>query len=653
MYDDDGGMGLEKLAEAVERVARERRPERLALTALDAAMAVTGARAGRVVGPVGSGRTGVLALEGQPGDDPPASVPLTGSGGAEIGRLDVWDADPSPAIMAALRVIAAHCGVELELAALRRAREDDVRRARRLSAAAGHLRGAEDARTAITLALANTRAVIGAPAAALVAAGSVRLESAACDGVEGLTEDELAVLVPASERPAIAAGDVWHGELDPDGPLGQRGFRSVAVAGLGERAGLGFLCALGASEDSLSDGDVEALGQLATHVTDALTTVVLQREVRDLGAVDPLTRFFNLRYFRTRLEQECLRARRTGRALSVAVMSLDGLAAVRAEGRTGAGDAAMQALCRNVTARLRGMDVGCRIGEDEVAAILPEVEGIDALRIGERIRSSLRDDPVLAGAFTLSVGVASFPAQAGDGPSLHEHARSAMAWARGHGGDRTFLYDREAASILSAEEERRNADEESLLATLLALAESVDDWHPTTVGHAANVGRLAGLIAAEMGLPAQRAERVALAGRLHDLGKSGMRRDVVLGDNLDAGDAEELRRHAEIGERMLSGCALEDMGPWLRHHHERVDGGGYPGGLAGERIPLEARILAVADRFDRLVSGTPAVSAINADDAAEILRLGAGTEFDPGVVAALVALLRRGVTARSASEDRT
>lgn len=650
MHEQDHGVGLERLADAIERIAREHRPERLCLAVLDAAMALTGARAGRVTGPVGGGRTGLLAMEGAHGDEPPLSVPLDGDG-REVGRLDVWGVEADPVTTAALRVLAAHCSAQLGLAGMRRVREDDRRRARRLSAAAERLRGADDARTAITMALADARAVTGAPAAVLAAAGSTRLESAACDGVADLTEAELALLVPPERRPSIAEGRVWRGALDPDGPLGARGFGAVAVAGLGERAGLGFLCALAADAAGLADADVEALGQLAGHVAGALTTVVLQREVRDLGTVDPLTRFFNLRYFRTRLEQECLRARRTGRAVSVAVMSLDGLGAVRADGRAGAGDAAMQALCAQVTARLRGMDVGCRVGEDELATILPEVEGIDALRVGERLRASLRDDPVLANAFTLSVGVASFPSQAGDATSLHANARSAMVWARAHGGDRTFLYEREAAAILSAEEAQRNADEESLLATLLALADSVDGWHPATVGHGANVGRLAGLIAAEMGLPAAHADRIALAGRLHDLGKSGMRRDLVVGPPATAADAEALRRHPEIGERMLAGCTLADMGPWLRHHHERIDGAGYPAGLTGEDIPLEARIIAAANRFDRLVGGTPAAPPIPADEAIELLEDGAGIELDAGAVAALAALVRRGIPVRAVAQD--
>jgi diguanylate cyclase (GGDEF)-like protein len=641
---DLGRGGPERLAEVIDRIARERRPERLALTALDAAIAVTGARGGRVVGPVGSGRSGQLALDGAP---PPGATPLVapleGHDGV-IGHIEVWGAEADAGTVGALRVVATHCAMALEVVRLTRARSDDRRRARRLAMAAEALRATQDPRDAITMALGDARALTGAPAAVLVAAGAARLETAACDGTDPLTEPEIAALVPPDLRVGLAHGDDWRGGLDAANPLRERGFRAAAVAAVGQRAALGYLAVLSAAEEGVGADELEALTGLAGHTAAALTTVVLQREVRDLGAVDPLTRFFNSRYFRTRLDQECQRARRTGGPLSIAVLSLDGLRDVRAEGRAASGDAAMQALSAHVAARLRAMDVGCRVGEDELAAILPEVEGIDAFRVGERLRASLREDTVLAGAFTLSVGVASFPDQAAGSDELLTHAHSAMTWARLHGGDRTFLFHREAAAILDAQEQRRSADEESLLATLLALAGSVDERHPATSGHSDRVGRLATLIAGELGFPSDHGERIGLAGRLHDLGKAGMRRDVVVATG-PAGEAEldELRRHPEIGARMLSGCDLEDMGPWVRHHHERPDGGGYPDGRAGEEIPVEARIIAVADRFDRLVSGTPVSAPVGVDEALSRIDDEAGTALDVGAVAALRALVRRGM----------
>ena len=168
---------------------------------------------------------------------------------------------------------------------------------------------------------------------------------------------------------------------------------------------------------------------------------------------------------------------------------LDGLAELREQGRAVAAESAVEALSRHVADRLRTMDVGCRVGPDELAAILPEVEGLDALRVGERLRASLGAVAGLEGGFTLSIGVASFPSQAGRPESLEQHARAALEWARAHGGDRTFLYHADTAAILRSQEREQVADDEAVLTTVAAIAASIDARHPSTVFHSENVGR--------------------------------------------------------------------------------------------------------------------------------------------------------------------
>ena len=251
--------------------------------------------------------------------------------------------------------------------------------------------------------------------------------------------------------------------------------------------------------------------------------------------------------------------------------------------------------------------------------------------------------PGLEGAFTLSVGVASFPSQAGRAETLEEHARAALDWARGHGGDRTFLFHSDTAAILRSHEREQVADDEAVLTTVAALAASIDARHPSTVFHSENVGRVSALIAAEIGLPLDRVEDLRVAGLLHDVGKIGVSEDVVIApEPLTPAQEEELRRHPEIGERMLSGSRLASIAPWVLHHHERFDGAGYPAGLVGEQIPLEARILAVANEFDRLSSGTPSRFPVSVAEAMSDLERRSGSEFDPVAVAALRALVGRG-----------
>ena len=151
-----------------------------------------------------------------------------------------------------------------------------------------------------------------------------------------------------------------------------------------------------------------------------------------------------------------------------------------------------------------------------------------------------------------------------------------------------------------------------------------------------SVGRLAARIAARLGCDVDQCDLIALAGRLHDLGKVAIPDELLEKSGPLAPDERQvLERHATVGSNMLTSLGLGDMSGWVLHHHERWDGTGYPEGLAGEAIPLPARILATADAFDALIFRKRMSQA----QAVSELERGAGTQFDPTVVAALVAEL--------------
>jgi HD-GYP domain-containing protein (c-di-GMP phosphodiesterase class II) len=130
---------------------------------------------------------------------------------------------------------------------------------------------------------------------------------------------------------------------------------------------------------------------------------------------------------------------------------------------------------------------------------------------------------------------------------------------------------------------------------------------------------------------------------LHDIGKLGVA-DAVLKKPGPLTDDEwaEMRRHPELGARILDHANLRDISAWVLAHHERIDGRGYPHGLAGGEIPLEARILAVADAYEAMTADRAYRAALGHEAAQEELRDGAGTQFDPTVVEAFVATLTRG-----------
>jgi hypothetical protein len=175
------------------------------------------------------------------------------------------------------------------------------------------------------------------------------------------------------------------------------------------------------------------------------------------------------------------------------------------------------------------------------------------------------------------------------------------------------------------------------LAAVLLLAESLDLRDAGTALHSQTVGELARASAQELGLPADRIERVRVAGVLHDVGKLAIP-DAILHKpgKLDEAEWREMQRHPEIGARILSHAGLGDIAGWVHAHHERVDGRGYPLGLAAGEIPVEAKILAVADAFEAMIADRPYRAGMDPAAALQELRACAGTQFDQAVVDAFL-----------------
>jgi HD-GYP domain-containing protein (c-di-GMP phosphodiesterase class II) len=161
-----------------------------------------------------------------------------------------------------------------------------------------------------------------------------------------------------------------------------------------------------------------------------------------------------------------------------------------------------------------------------------------------------------------------------------------------------------------------------------------------TVGHMERTGEIAAVLAARIHFPARRVERLRRAARLHDIGKSMIAGEILEKPGaLDPDELAEMRRHTVIGHRLLA--SSDDDLSWLAAlialtHHEHFDGGGYPRGLVADQIPIESRIVAVADAFDALLSDRPYRRAVALEDALTLIEQGSGTHFDPTIAALAV-----------------
>jgi putative nucleotidyltransferase with HDIG domain len=195
-----------------------------------------------------------------------------------------------------------------------------------------------------------------------------------------------------------------------------------------------------------------------------------------------------------------------------------------------------------------------------------------------------------------------------------------------------------------------------VVATVGAAAEIKDRYMR---GHPERTSERAAALAEEMGLSPERVRDIRIAGLLHDIGKVTVSEGILnKPGKLTRREFASIRDHPIVGATLVSQVrGFERLMPIVRHHHERFDGEGYPDGLTGEDIPLEARILSVVDVFDAMTHQRSYRKAQSQEEALAKIEDGAGTQFDPAVVKAFLALVKRrgqkwAAPAQAAGEDR-
>lgn len=401
--------------------------------------------------------------------------------------------------------------------------------------------------------------------------------------------------------------------------------------------------ALFGSADSLTRTvyAITALGLTFVVAGRSAVSAIENEFLFDKAVNDPLTDLYGHRYFHERLQVELDMAGRRGNRLSVAVLDLDGFSRINAAHGHAFGDSVLTSAAGAIRTACRASDVVCRLGADEFAIILPEASDVDRSGVAERIREALLEvDTGDSGLLTASIGLATYPQDSLERADLLRKADGALYWAKYHGKDRIVAFDESVVESLSAEDRIRMLEEQSHLGTVRALAAAVDARDPLTQFHSRNVAVLSVMLAEEAELDQGKRQLIEVAALLHDVGKIGIS-DRVLRKRgpLNTSELRHIREHPGLGEKILRSTQLEEILPWVRHHHERWDGTGYPDGLAGEAIPLEARLLCICDAYDAMTSGRPYRAALSSTAALQELDLCIGTQFDPTLTETFIRLV--------------
>jgi diguanylate cyclase (GGDEF)-like protein len=365
-----------------------------------------------------------------------------------------------------------------------------------------------------------------------------------------------------------------------------------------------------------------------------------------LAHEDPLTGLPNKRAFDDRLDTELRRAAREYYPVALVVMDLDRFKQINDTWGHAVGDEALVKLAQHIEAELRAGDICGRVGGDEFVLALVRADAHSAERVLGRLRRALEKVTVGPAGEKLgfSAGIAEFPRHSPDRDQLLRCADSALYWGKANGRGRATIYSPDASGdTLSPQKSADAVRRRSLLSTLQSLAKAVDSKNRYTAGHSERVATYAVALARSFGFSEERLDALRQAALLHDVGKIGIRETILTKEApLNLEELDELQRHSELGRAMLSGAGMPELARWVNHLHERFDGDGYPYGLAGREIPVESRILHVADALDQMARPSAMRRARPLREALAELSYCSGSRVDPEIAARAIELVQGG-----------
>jgi diguanylate cyclase (GGDEF)-like protein len=390
----------------------------------------------------------------------------------------------------------------------------------------------------------------------------------------------------------------WTGER----PL-KRGIRSIACLPLTVRGdAIGSLISASCQPNAYNPRQIRLLEQVALQIATPIENAQLYAKLQQRLRSDELTGLFNRRHFEERLKEETERHSKHKKEFSLLMLDLDSFKTYNDTYGHPSGDKLLRDVGGIIKSSTKNIGQAFRYGGDEFTVILPETTIEDAHQVAERVRDRVAHaTDAREVAVTCSVGAASCPSDGVTPDELINAADTALYYAKGTGGNRVYLSSRTLSEpATGAGINARNTG----LSAAYALVSTVEARDPYTYGHSRKVRAYSVALAEAIGLPSDTAIRISTAALLHDIGTIGIPDKVLKKEGkLNRRDWEVIKSHVRLGASIVGNVpGLVPCLPAIQYHHERWDGSGYPQGLKTENIPLEARILAIADMFASMTS---------------------------------------------------
>lgn len=425
----------------------------------------------------------------------------------------------------------------------------------------------------------------------------------------------------------------------------------IAISFLGKSGLHGVLAVGRPGEHRFDQDDMELLEAVGKQAGVGIDNAMLSQEAGRLGGADGLTSLYNQAYFQQRLQEEVERSSRYGLEFSVVMLDVDDFERYCARCGRAPGNKIIEMLSTSIRSCIRKVDIACRFSGSKFAVLLPHTDPGGAQVVAEKLCQTAFNAFALTRRSTrfdlaLSLGIASFPSDAQSPKQLIHRAEVALGTARRQGGNQACLASDTPSAVGTASGDVSRLtedDKESSMQIAYAMAAAVDA--KTHHGHSRNVAKHAVAAGEVLGLPRSKIRQLRTAALLHDIGKACLPDGLLEGwQALSQEELLLLRKHPEQGSTIVSQIPeLAYCAPAIRHHHERYDGSGYPDGLGAKQIPIEARIIAVADAYDNITTPGSEYQMLLPQVALEELSRHASTQFDPQVVVAFTKAVLAGV----------
>lgn len=393
------------------------------------------------------------------------------------------------------------------------------------------------------------------------------------------------------------------------------------------------------------ENDLKTLQTVAGLCATALRDAGVYERAIDEARIDKLTGLINRKYFLELLDREFDRYKET--ALSLCLLNVDDFKRYNQLYGSQEGDIALSRIAGIIRASLNEACHAARIGGKEFALLLPGYDIYSAKLLTDNLVAEImeinsRRADQITQKLTVSAGICGAPYMASTAKELFRNAETAVYTIKRSGKNAVQIYSTEIYYQEAPGAYRSGYAENA--GTIFALTAAIDARDHYTYQHSQNVAYYASELARAAGMENDLIEIVKESGLLHDIGKIGIREDILnKPEQLTREEYETMKGHVENAINIIRYLpSLDYVIPAVYSHHERYDGGGYPQRLRGEQIPITGRILAIADSFDAMISVRSYKSALKLEDALDLLEEESGKQFDPQLVAVFINAVRSG-----------